>query len=84
MMPKNRAENIQGILRYFSNKNPSPSEKAKVTANKRNTSSIAKNLQKTRFLDNSGLKIQVLFSFIAPSEYCLKGLGDAYNFFVEK
>jgi len=37
MMPKNKAENIQGILRYFSSKNPRPSEKAKVTAIKRKT-----------------------------------------------
>ena len=32
MMPKNRAENIHGILRYFSNKKPSPNEKANVIA----------------------------------------------------
>jgi hypothetical protein len=75
MMPKNKAENIQGILRYFSNKKPSPNEKAKVTAIKRKTYSTAKSLQEPSFSDNVGLNKQVLLSFVAPSDYSLKRLG---------
>ena len=44
MMPKNRAENIYGILRCFSTRKPCPSEKAKVTPIKRKTYSTVINL----------------------------------------
>jgi hypothetical protein len=36
-MPKIKAENIQGILRYFSNRKPTTNEKAKVAVIKRKT-----------------------------------------------
>jgi hypothetical protein len=80
MMPKNNAENIQGILRYFSNKKPSPKEKAKVTAIKRKTKSKAKNPQECRSSDSFGLNRQVLLPFVAPSYYALRELKAAYNF----
>jgi hypothetical protein len=80
IIPKNKAENIQGILRYFSNKKPSPNEKEKVTAIKRKTNSKAKNPQKHRFPDNFGLSKQFLLSFVAPSDYPVKRFDDAYNF----
>ena len=80
MMPKNKAENIQGILRYFSNKKPSPNEKAKVTAIKRKTYSTAKNLQEPGFSDDDELSKQVLLSFVAPSDWSVKRWNHANSF----
>jgi hypothetical protein len=79
-MPKNKAENIQGILRYFSNKKPSPSEKAKVTAIKRKTYSTARNLQEPSFSDDDGLNRHVPLSFVAPSDCSVERWNHANNF----
>lgn len=81
-MPKNKAENIQGILRYFSNKKPSPNEKAKVAAIRRKTYSKAKNLREPSYSGHVALNKHVLLSFVEPSDYPLKSLYAAYNFSV--
>ena len=82
IMPKNKAENIQGILKYFSSKNPSPSEKAKVTAIKRKTSSTAMNLREPRFSGAAGLNEMGKLSFGTPSDYPPKELKVALKTFL--